>query len=587
MTFSSFPAFSQWLLALTMALSTPQTTQAQYFDDPVMLSGTGHAIPNMNTLLAKVIAYEEIAPGDTIALDSTWTDPSNQGYYELNFIMTSILEKVSSRGIKSMGNPYNDQARIVFTTPQSDKYLLSVFDISGRQLLTQDLSLPAGAHEITLEGLGSPGIKLVNIQGGHLNQSVKITQLRSNYGAGATMRTQQTDLSGLLKELSVSDEIILKFKPQSSGPEMYEDLTMVVPAQTATVDYVIQQIPYNFITTLKTFVETGEPVTVVNPNFTATVTWPGGESNTYSVADGQIVIEKELYPIGGLGNIVMHHDTNNYTVSGVVNGVQAWILLRQPNQKTNRPNVAQNPSMDLIPEYNATVSLDSLDGQTLHYYTIRKKAETQPNQFESMTTLSSIGLIASSGIGAGSGMFIDLKPFGVADSLNYERFGFNLSNNVPNTPAEQTILDNNFQQAIDMRYLPNGDVLQPPHIIYTITSINDPRHLAVIARGFENYVYTSYHNGPPENSRTWSNDYTYNGKPRLKTSAARYNNGNGEGTIFEENYSAITGVTEGVGSLAGYVWNATTNAPSQYGVSISSACVLLNLGTGNTLSRYD
>lgn len=240
---------------------------------------------------------------------------------------------------------------------------------------------------------------------------------------------------------------------------MYEDLIMVVPAETATVDYILQQIPYNFTTTLKPFLETGEQVTLINPNLTTTVTWPGGETNTYTLSNQQIVIAKALYPVGGLGSMIMHHDTNNYNVGGVVNGLQPWIMIREINQKTNKPNVAQSPSTELIPEYETTIPLDSLDGRTLHYYTCRKKSETQPGQYFSLTHGFSLGLIASSGY-MGSGMFIDLKPFGAADSLNFERLSFNLSNGVQNTPAEQTTLDNIFQLAINMRYLPNGDTLK-------------------------------------------------------------------------------------------------------------------------------
>ena len=162
------------------------------------------------------------------------------------------------------------------------------------------------------------------------------------------------------------------------------------------------------------------------------------------------------------------------TFSGGPNHVQNWSLIRWANQPTNGPNPAENeydidPYYGALPHFKTKVSLDTLDDKTLHLYTIRKQAETQSGEYYPLDDGFSFGLIASSGGGYYASTFIDLKPFGVADSLDIVRLGFNLTTNVPNTPEDQARLDNLLQLVLETRYLPNGDTLLPPHQVYTIS----------------------------------------------------------------------------------------------------------------------
>jgi hypothetical protein len=177
-------------------------------------------------------------------------------------------------------------------------------------------------------------------------------------------------------------------------------------------------------------------------------------------------------------------------------------------------------------------------------------------------------------------MFIDLKNYTTADSLDIVQKGFNETTGEPMSQEQLTRAMNILMLAIQTRYLPNGDTLLPPHRIYTIDSNNDPRWQAVIARGGDNSIKTTYYTGPPANGRTWASTYTYNGELRLKNSSAMYNINETTGVIFAENFSAVTGETEGAGGLTQYIWTSTTNSPTQYAKSISTIPVLLNLGTG-------
>jgi hypothetical protein len=98
-------------------------------------------------------------------------------------------------------------------------------------------------------------------------------------------------------------------------------------------------------------------------------------------------------------------------------------------------------------------------------------------------------------------------------------------------------------------------------------------------------IYVTYHDGTPENSRAWASSYTYNGELRIKNTSSSFNIYNTDGTIFEEDISALVGGVESSGSLSDKVWNATLNLPSDYAYSISTIPVLLNLGTGQNAER--
>jgi hypothetical protein len=350
-----------------------------------------------------------------------------------------------------------------------------------------------------------------------------------------------------------------------------------------TIDMQLQQIPYLFTTTFKVFLETGETHASAGFNHTTNITWPNGDENSYSPnANGEITIEKELYPLNGLGNVLISNDTATYNDKRELN----WVILREPKQKPNRPNIAQSESSNHMANvaYETEVPLDSLDGRVIHYYTIRQKAETQPGEYVPLDGEFARSLIEHSG-NIKSGYFIDLAPFGVADSLDIVQKGFNESTGEPMSQEQLDRAMNNLMQVIQTRYLPNGDTLMPPHRIYTISNTADPRWQAIVARGFENCIRTTYYNGTPENGRAWSSTYSYNGELRLKVTVARYNISNGLGTLAEENFSAVTGIEEGSGGLSGYIWNGTTSEISGFGESISTIPALLNLGTGQNTDK--
>ena len=530
---------------------------------------------------AKVVAIDT---ENNVRVDSTYTN--SLGNYDMNFLWTvSNNHETLETKLNAYPNPYSGSTNIDVNCNNSENYSLKVFNLQGQVLFEEELALERGQNKITLNN-GAQGIHLVVLENKDERKAYKTIQTsNSNLPFTANISTipSYNNFKTTLDGITDGSEIRIEYRKEGY---IDKDTTFTLRLDQ-TVNMTLEQIPYLFTTTFKPYLETGEPVTNLVPNFTTTVQWPDGTVNSYPVVNGQINIEKEIYKNsdGTLGNILINNDTTG------VDGVLNWSIIRQPKQRTNRPNVAQNETIPNYPywytaEYQTSVSLDSLDNKTLHYYTIRKRAETQPGEYESLNSLFSEGLYGSSG-GLANSMFIDLAPFGVADSLDLVRFGFNLDSNVPNTPEQQARNDDLFQQVINTRYLPNGDTLLPPHRIYTITSFSDPRWQEVVSRGYENMVYTTLHNGTPENSREWSSTYSYNGRLRLKNTSARYNISNGDGTMFTENFSAVTGEEEGSGGMGQFVWNETMGTVSQYGKSISTIPVLLNLGTGQQVKKSD
>jgi len=537
------------------------------------IEGTIKGIPNYNNLdAAKAVL---IKTSTNARVDSTHTN--SNGWYQLNTVWTRIQEQLQEKESRLYPNPSQGVINIDFFSADKDNYTLIMNDQLGRQCFATQIPVEKGNSTITLKG-GNEGAYFITLTDGkntHNYTSMITTGTGSNISIAINTNDGSKLKSTLDEPLNIGDEVKIEF---TKDGYLLSDTTFILGA-AQIINKNLQQIPLTFTTTLKPYLETGEPVTNVAPNYTITFEFPpapqGPGTKTYPVTNGQINIQEELFPLNGPGSVWVSHDTSTYNG----NGVQAWTLIRLPHQKTNRPNVAQNESSILIPEFKTLVPLDSLNGRFLYLYNIRKKAETQPGQFESMSSPFSLGLIGESGA-SGAGNFVDISQYNPqTDSADFVRFGFNFSNNVQNTPAEQARLDQLFQYALNTRYLQNGDTAIAPHRVYTITSTADPRWQEVIARNFENMIYTTYYDGTPGNTREFSNLYTYNNEFRIKNTSAMYNKNDTDGEIFAENFSAVTGEEEIAGSLGQYVWNVTTNLPSQYAYSISAVPALLNLGT--------
>jgi hypothetical protein len=195
-----------------------------------------------------------------------------------------------------------------------------------------------------------------------------------------------------------------------------------------------------------------------------------------------------------------------------------------------------------------------------------------------MDKMPATGFMRSSGDGKTSG-FIEL-PSNVAPYLDFVQLGWNLTTNLPVPQADLDRLDNVTKQVIAISYKPNGNTLLPSHRIYTIASTTDSRWQALVARGFDNSIRSTFYNSTPQVGREWIGTYTYNGEPRIWRTAASYNVNSTNGQLFEEKYSATYGIEEGSeGALAQYIYNPITNKPTRLAIGMATMSLLLDLGT--------
>jgi hypothetical protein len=488
----------------------------------------------------------------------------------MNFLYTGLPESAAS-GNRLYPNPFSGITTMRYNATGSGVYVLKVSGMDGTCRYNRELVLREGLNNITIAG-GEKGILIISL-GNDLEQvSFKALQT-TNTGSPLFADVSEGVNTGLKSAMKADS---LHFLFMKAG---YNDTTAVrqVEPILTEVNGTLHQQQDTLHFTLLPFLETGLPVTTINPTFSVSIDWEDGTTTTHM---GEVMnISKTFYKLNdSFGTALIYNDTTDNDMDGF--WVQNWSLGRLPQQKSNRPNIYQNEEFALIPEQKTTIPLDSLQGRIIHHYVIKNKAETQPGVYENLDSQFTRGLMTSSG-GYLTGMFIDLKPFGIADSIDIVLKEYN---ETTNTPMEQWQLDRvttTLNAILATKYLPNGDTLLPPHRFYSIANTSDPKWQALIARGFENSVILAFYNSTPANGRYWSLNYTYNGHLRIKNTFAKFNANDSNGILLAEIISAIAGVEEGTGGLTTYV-STPEMLPTEYCKSISAMPVLFNLGSGQS-----
>ncbi len=418
--------------------------------------------------------------------------------------------------------------------------------------------------------------------GNNSSNTYKALQLENsgpiNYDVAHTDFSSSTLKSTLDDIIFVGDEVRLEF---TKDGYQYGDTAFIVQPNNAA-NKNLQQIPTTFTTTLKPYLESGEPITTLSPGWTTTLEFPApvGTKNYTPDANNEIVIQEDFYPLNGeLGQVTVQHDTTNYTVNNKENGVLSWIVLRTQNQPTQTKNQGQSGSTELIPEPTMTIPLDSLDGKTLNYYTLRKKAETQPGTMFNL--IDARGWMMSSGDGLETSKFIEVPPYG-----HVVLMGTVYYTNPAQSPTQANMdrAINEYNKAINLTNMANNDnITQPTQFFYT--NMNDSIWFAIQDRGPPTSDKTEsffFGQTSPHVNRTWTNTYTYDEKIRLCQGGAYYPESATDGQIFTENYSATYGIEEGSGSLGPYVYIAATGQPTDLAECMGRWVKILDLGSGNS-----
>jgi hypothetical protein len=569
------------------ASDPPLKTIAETYNISGTVTGNIYQNPIPN---AKILIYTPDNP--TTPLDSVFTDEN--GYYNKNLTFTTTVPTNPEQTLenKIYPNPYTNSTNINVNTQNEGTYTLTITNTNGQTLSTQQLNLDKGQNQINLTG-GNKGLNIITLQNENEQHTYKAIQTANTGATHKATKTQSNNPD--YKSTNTPDSLRLRIL----APQYYTADTNIKLVPVAIAEIEMIQEPYEFNTTIKPYLETGHSPLTINPTFSITIDWPQqgiipATTQTYPLINEEININKYMYPHNGtLGTAQIYNDTTDNDMDGF--WAQNWSLGRLPQQKSNRPNIYQNEEFALIPEQKTTMPLDSLQGRTIHHYVIKNKAETQPGVYENLDSEFTRGLMGSTGNWVSTGMFIDLKPFAVADSIDIVLKEYNETTNIPMEQWQLDRVTTTLNAILATKYLPNGDTLLPPHRFYSITNTSDPKWQALIARGFENSVRLAFHNGTPGNGRTWELNYTYNGHLRLKYTYAKFNIDNSNGILLAEIISAIAGVEEGTGGLTTYVSNPDM-LPTEYCKSISAMPVLFNLGSGQSwkntankpkLTRYE
>ncbi len=552
-----------------------------YSQQNVNINGVVTGVPHNNKINgAKVVA---VRVDNNARVDSAYTNAN--GFYNLDFIWTGQPgQEFLENGL--FPNPCSGERNINLNAVSGDNYNLRIFNANGQLVLNENLPLKQGGNLIKLNG-GQAGMYFITLTNGSEKQTYRSIQTEST-GAPITWTSTSTGTntpilkSGLEDIITVGDEVRLEFTyPNTNPKESYnaKDTTFIV-APNQTIDQQMQQQEYIFTTTLKPYLDDGTPVTTLAPEWKTTLEFPAPVgTKTYTPnGNNEIVIQEKLFPLNGeLGNVTIHHDTTDYFVNGTTNGVLSWIVLREQNQSTTVRNKAQTSSFDLIPEATTTAPLDSLDGLTLNYYMLPKKAETQPGTWFDLITAR--GWMASSGAGAETSKFIDIPAY-AADSLIFILDKLHFTNGTPISTANLDRADAQTDMIIGLYNLQNNDNISPKTARHR-SQPGEPVWNKVQNRGYVNSIIFYFDQTSPVNSRSWKSDYTYDGKARLDFCTASYSESATTGQIFSEHYSAITGIIEGSGGLAPYI-RGPDGMPTDLAGRMARWVKLLDLGSGNS-----
>jgi len=116
---------------------------------------TPGAYPILAGMLSALALTYNIATAQNIMLDGTVT-----GTPQGNHPTTQVNAYLKNTAYP---NPYTNQVNITQNTNTNHETKINVYDGAGKQIYTRDIQLKQGENQITIEGLRSPGIKIITI----------------------------------------------------------------------------------------------------------------------------------------------------------------------------------------------------------------------------------------------------------------------------------------------------------------------------------------------------------------------------------------------------------------------------------------
>ena len=284
-------------------------------------------------------------------LGSTQTD--SLGNYTTNFTTTGINDQ-DPQQIKqyqlspNYPNPYNPTTNIDFYTPKTGNYTINAYNILGQQITTKQYQLQQGKHTFQITGLGSAGIKILEITGNNIRTTQKMIQLDgNNQTPNIQLITQKNYNPTTLTKNTLTDSIKILF----TAPNHHPDSTTVAVTPNITLDYALLQIP-----------------TIKNATITGHITNLQTQEN---VKNANIKITNP-----DNNNTLINTNTNN---SGVFSGnyqYQLWI--NETDSITNPTNITttinknnyQTKTLTQNPQPNTTINETLTNNGVNHQFQI-------------------------------------------------------------------------------------------------------------------------------------------------------------------------------------------------------------------------
>ena len=252
--FLLFSLFGEAFAAINQAFSRPEeanscarVTEAMGGRDlrggllflPINLQGTVWSAPTNNYPATQVSVYD---PDGNVFLGNTTTAPGT-GTYQLTVLPVGLEEQIKNNNSEMvvLGNPVMNEANLELTVLNQDSYTVSVFDATGRQLYSQMVNLAEGNNKITVNGLGAPGIKIVNVTDGKTKYTAKVIH-QANAGMNPSISaTALSGNTGHLKSNNYTVQLEVHFEPQVPG---YVPNVKTVPAVSQTLNDTVWQTSF-------------------------------------------------------------------------------------------------------------------------------------------------------------------------------------------------------------------------------------------------------------------------------------------------------------------------------------------------------
>jgi hypothetical protein len=474
----------------------------------IIINGSGYSEPLGNHPQTTVEVFDK---SDMTLLGSATTDENGDYIVSLVFASIGNVPDKVNEGARLIQNPSGTDVNVELSSKTNQNWQVMVYDDAGRLLCAQTFNLASGTSGINISGLGVAGMKTIVLKGISKQYALKAILSQS---VPLSPRVEVSAASRILKSAIVGDSLLVVFTP----PSQYFGMDTTVVMQSQMVNYVLQQIPYDYNYMVYAYdITDGSPVI---DNTALKFNWADGTSSTFYSDDGIISIYHSTFDTA----------TSVYIENGDTSFYQEWIFgVKRENLITTKElNLFQNekeqspaPPPNGTGEYYyptpAPANLSMLPDTFEIYFVpvIVYDSEDQPYSTRDIVFRTTVAT-------QGNPYFTKKWEIGQWDTTYlYEMqmwyyYGWQLT--PEESLAQEVALDSATSQVFNLRA--NGRSLFPPYKRVKIYDYTEPEYLEGEARGWDQVHITQYIGN--ENACAFTLDSTFSGYWRFKNGIAHH-----------------------------------------------------------------